>query len=68
MKPDSENHGSLEEQLEQVFVRPSGREIDQMRKVRLEPVSRPHADGSVLASFDDTQVICALIIENNVPN
>jgi len=68
MKPDPENHGSLEEQLEQVFVRPSGRETDQMREVRLEPGIAPHADGSVLASFGDTQVICAVMIENKVPN
>jgi len=41
MKPDPENHGSLEEQLENVFVRPSGREADQMREVRLEPGIAP---------------------------
>ncbi|MFP6886649.1 MAG: ribonuclease PH [Opitutales bacterium] len=67
MKPDPENPSSLGEQLDQVFTRPSGRAPDQLREVRLEPGIAPHADGSVLASFGDTQVICAAMIEDKVP-
>ena len=67
MKPDTENPSSLGEQLDQVFARPSGRAPDQLREVRLELGIAPHADGSVLASFGDTQVICAAMIEDKVP-
>ena len=67
MKPDPENQSELEQQLEKIIARPSGREADQMRKVTFQTGIAPNADGSVLASFGDTQVICAAMIENKVP-
>jgi ribonuclease PH len=47
--------------------RPDGRMADQMRLVSFAPGIAPHADGSVLARFGDTAVICAAMIENKVP-
>jgi ribonuclease PH len=67
MKPDDSDKSLLAEQLDQVFVRPSGREPDQMREVALQTGIAPHANGSVLCSFGDTQVICAVMIEDKVP-
>lgn len=48
-------------------IRPDGRNKDELRDVRLEPGFAPHATGSVLARFGDTQVICAATIEDRVP-
>ena len=67
MKPDHSEQNSLAEQLNQVFVRPSGRAIDEMRQVTFQANIAPHANGSVLCSFGDTQVICAASIEDRVP-
>ena len=66
MKPDSTEKSSLAEQLEQAIVRPSGRETDQMREVSFKAGIAPHANGSVLCSFGNTQVICAAMIEDGV--
>ena len=44
-----------------------GRAPDEMRPVIFQPGIAPHATGSVLVSFGDTQVICAVTIENKVP-
>jgi len=49
------------------FVRPDGREYDQLRTIRLEPGIAPHATGSVLCAFGNTQVICAASIDERVP-
>jgi ribonuclease PH len=67
MKPDDSDKSLLAEQLDQVFVRPSGREPDQMREVTLNSGIAPHANGSVLCSFGNTQVICAVMVEDRVP-
>ena len=67
MKPDDSDKSLLAEQLDQVFVRPSGREPDQMREVTLQTGIAPHANGSVLCSFGNTQVICAVMVEDRVP-
>jgi len=67
MKPDQPQPSSLAEQLDQVFTRPSGREVDQMREVSFQTGIAPHANGSVLCSFGNTQVICAAMIEDRVP-
>lgn len=67
MKPDDSNKSLLAEQLDQVFVRPSGREPDQMREVTLKTGIAPHANGSVLCSFGNTQVICAVMVEDRIP-
>ncbi|MEM7672421.1 MAG: ribonuclease PH [Verrucomicrobiota bacterium] len=48
-------------------IRPDGRNKDELRDIRLEPGIAPHATGSVLAKFGDTQVICSATIEDKVP-
>jgi ribonuclease PH len=67
MKPDNSEQSDLAEQLNQVFVRPSGRAIDEMRPVTFQTNIAPHANGSVLCTFGNTQVICAATIEDRVP-
>ncbi len=47
--------------------RPDGRRPDQLRPVTFEPDVAPHAHGSVLASFGNTRVICAAMLEPKVP-
>ncbi len=48
-------------------MRPSGRDADQMRIVRFTPDYTRHAEGSVLAEFGDTRVLCTASVENRVP-
>ncbi len=48
-------------------MRPSGREPAQMRELRFIPDFTKHAEGSVLAAFGDTQVLCTASIEERVP-
>ena len=48
-------------------MRPSGREASQMRELRFDPDFTKHAEGSVLASFGDTRVLCTASIEDRVP-
>jgi len=48
-------------------MRPSGRETSQMRDLRFDPDYTKHAEGSVLASFGDTQVLCTASVEDRVP-
>lgn len=48
-------------------MRPSGRNLDQMREVRLTRNYTKHAEGSVLVEFGDTKVICTASIEDRVP-
>ncbi len=47
--------------------RPDGRTPGQLRPVTFQPDIAPHASGSVLVSFGNTQVICAVMIEPGVP-
>jgi len=48
-------------------MRPSGREATQMRELRFTPDFTIHAEGSVLAEFGDTRVLCTASIEDRVP-
>ncbi len=48
-------------------MRPSGRDPTTMREVRFVTDFTKHAEGSVLASFGDTQVLCTASIETRVP-
>ena len=57
----------LASQLDQIFERPSGRALDEMRAVTFETGIAPHANGSVLCSFGNTRVICSAMIEYRVP-
>lgn len=47
--------------------RVDGRLPNQLRPITFEPNVAPNATGSVLASFGNTRVICAVMIEPNVP-
>ena len=48
-------------------MRPSGRAADALRPIRLEPGVNKYAEGSCLARFGDTQVLCTASIEDRVP-
>src|SRR3990170_8477682 len=48
-------------------MRPSGRAADQLREIILEPGFSKHAEGSCLARFGDTHVLCTASIEDRVP-
>lgn len=48
-------------------MRPSGRSPDQMRSVTLETGFTPYAEGSCLAKFGDTHVLCNASVEERVP-
>ncbi len=48
-------------------MRPSGRQPDEMRAVRFTPSFTRHAEGSVLAEFGETRVLCTASIEPKVP-
>ncbi|MBM3613207.1 MAG: ribonuclease PH, partial [Alphaproteobacteria bacterium] len=39
-------------------MRPSGRAVDELRRISLEPGVSKHAEGSCLVSFGDTKVLC----------
>jgi ribonuclease PH len=47
--------------------RPSGRAADQLREIALEPGFAKYAEGSCLARFGDTHVLCCATIEEKVP-
>ena len=48
-------------------MRPSGRAPDAMRLVSLEPGVAKFAEGSCLAKFGDTHVLCTASVEERVP-
>ncbi len=48
-------------------MRPSGREPDELRPVVFTPDFTKHAEGSVLAEFGDTRVLCTASVESRVP-
>jgi ribonuclease PH len=48
-------------------MRPSGRAPDEMRYVILEPNISKYAEGSCMACFGDTQVLCTASVEDRVP-
>jgi len=48
-------------------MRPSGREASQMREMRFVPDFTIHAEGSVMAEFGNTRVLCTASIEERVP-
>jgi len=49
------------------FVRADGRSASQLRPIQFQPGIAPHATGSVLISWGNTRVICAVTIEESVP-
>jgi ribonuclease PH len=48
-------------------MRPSGREAGELRPVRFTPGYTRHAEGSVLAEFGETRVLCTASVEDRVP-
>ena len=48
-------------------MRPSGRAADGIRTVTFTPDFTCHAEGSVLAEFGDTRVLCTATVEDRVP-
>ncbi len=48
-------------------MRPTGRAPDQMRAVSLEPGVAKYAEGSCLARFGDTHVLCTATVEDRPP-
>ena len=67
MKSEMNEPTDLASQLDQIFERPSGRTLDEMRTVDFQTGIAPHANGSVLCSFGNTRVICSAMIEDKVP-
>ncbi len=49
-------------------IRPSGRHAADLRHVSFETAFTRHAEGSVLASFGDTRVLCTASVETGVPS
>ncbi|MFK7956592.1 MAG: ribonuclease PH [Lysobacterales bacterium] len=48
-------------------IRPSGRAPDELRAVSLQRHFTKHAEGAVLVSTGDTQVLCTASVEDRVP-
>lgn len=48
-------------------MRPSQRQADQLRPVRITRGFTRHAEGSVLVEFGDTRVLCTASVEETVP-
>ncbi len=48
-------------------MRPSGRQIDEMRSVSIETGVTKHAEGSCLIKMGDTHVLCTATLEDRVP-
>lgn len=48
-------------------MRPSGRQLDQSRDIKITRQFTKHAEGSVLVEFGDTKVICTASIDEKTP-
>jgi ribonuclease PH len=48
-------------------MRPSGRKLEQMRAVTIEPGVMRHAEGSCLISMGGTRVLCSATVEDRPP-
>lgn len=48
-------------------MRPSGRQPDEMRQVKITRRYTKHAEGSVLVEFGDTKVLCNASVEERLP-
>ena len=48
-------------------MRPSQRQADQLRQVRLTRNFTRHAEGSVLIEMGDTRVLCTASVEERLP-
>jgi ribonuclease PH len=50
-----------------MHMRPSGRKLDQMRAVTIEPGVMRHAEGSCLIAMGGTRVLCSASVEDRPP-
>ncbi len=57
----------LTETTQNMTFRPSGRAADELRQIRFEPGISPYAEGSCLAKFGNTHVLCTASVEERVP-
>ena len=48
-------------------MRPSGRAADELRPISLDPGFAKYAEGSCMARFGETHVLCAATVEERVP-
>ena len=48
-------------------MRPSGRRADELREITREPGFSKHAEGSCMARFGDTHVLCTASVDERVP-
>ena len=48
-------------------MRPSGRNLDELRAVQITRNYTKHAEGAVLIEFGETKVICTATVEDKVP-
>ncbi len=48
-------------------MRPSGRTVNQLRKISIEAGISKYAEGSALVRFGDTHVLCTATVEEKVP-
>jgi ribonuclease PH len=49
------------------MARPSNRQFDELRKIRITRAYTKHAEGSVLVEFGDTKVLCTASVEEKLP-
>ena len=50
-----------------MMTRPSGRANNTLRTINLEPSVSLHAEGSCLAKFGNTHVLCTASLDERVP-
>jgi ribonuclease PH len=48
-------------------MRPSGRKLDELRKLKMTPQTSRHAEGSCLIECGNTKVLCTATVEAGVP-
>jgi ribonuclease PH len=49
------------------MARPSNRQFDELRNIRITRAYTKHAEGSVLVEFGDTKVLCTASVQEKVP-
>ena len=50
-----------------MFKRPSNRQYNQMREIKLDSQISPYAEGSCLAKFGNTHVLCTASVDTKLP-
>ena len=50
-----------------MFKRPSNRNFDELRNITLESNFSPYAEGSCLAKFGNTHVLCTASVDSKLP-